>query len=197
MPEAPPEPSLFVTEVTYYRWRNEYGGLKGDQVKRLRELETSSSGLGPASQISFSMINRWSALGGLTMVGTTSDWEDELGRWLKPFLDCWVRRRGGECARCMFRGSLDRAIVKASSRWQRGWRRATMTSYTISLLTASGTRRRWSRNCWFRSIAWSAAKMRCSSTTPRCRRRAIVRLVSLRNMPCLSARRPIAKHWCR
>jgi hypothetical protein len=21
------------------------------------------------------------------MVGTTSDWEDELGRWLKPFLD--------------------------------------------------------------------------------------------------------------
>jgi hypothetical protein len=25
--------------------------------------------------------------GGLTMVGTTSDWEGELGRWLKPFLD--------------------------------------------------------------------------------------------------------------
>ena len=22
------------------------------------------------------------------MVGTTSDWEDELGSWLKPFLDC-------------------------------------------------------------------------------------------------------------
>ena len=21
------------------------------------------------------------------MVGTTSDWEDELGRWLEPFLD--------------------------------------------------------------------------------------------------------------
>jgi len=28
-----------VTEVTYYRWRHEYGGLKGDQVKRLKELE--------------------------------------------------------------------------------------------------------------------------------------------------------------
>jgi transposase-like protein len=28
-----------VTEVTYYRWRQEYGGLKGDQVKRLKELE--------------------------------------------------------------------------------------------------------------------------------------------------------------
>jgi len=26
--------SIGVTEVTYYRWRSEYGGLKGDQVKR-------------------------------------------------------------------------------------------------------------------------------------------------------------------
>lgn len=34
-----------VTEVTYYRWRNEYGGLKGDQVKRLKELETENSRL--------------------------------------------------------------------------------------------------------------------------------------------------------
>ena len=28
-----------VTEVTYCRWRQEYGGLKLDQVKRLKELE--------------------------------------------------------------------------------------------------------------------------------------------------------------
>jgi putative transposase len=28
-----------VTEVTYYRWRNEYGGLKADQVRRIKELE--------------------------------------------------------------------------------------------------------------------------------------------------------------
>ena len=34
-----------VTEVTYYRWRNEYGGLRGDQVKRLKELETENSRL--------------------------------------------------------------------------------------------------------------------------------------------------------
>jgi putative transposase len=31
-----------VTEVTYYRWRQEYGGLKSDQVKRLKELETEN-----------------------------------------------------------------------------------------------------------------------------------------------------------
>ena len=29
----------------YYRWRNEYGGLKSDQVKRLKDLETENSRL--------------------------------------------------------------------------------------------------------------------------------------------------------
>src|SRR5687767_4638808 len=30
--------SIGVTEVTYYRWRQEFGGLKSDQVKRLKDL---------------------------------------------------------------------------------------------------------------------------------------------------------------
>ena len=37
--------SIGVTEVTYYRWRQEFGGLKSDQVKRLRDLETENSRL--------------------------------------------------------------------------------------------------------------------------------------------------------
>jgi putative transposase len=37
--------AIGVTEVTYYRWRNEYGGLKGNQVKRLKELETENGRL--------------------------------------------------------------------------------------------------------------------------------------------------------
>ena len=37
--------AIGVTEVTYYRWRNEYGGLKGDQVKRLKELEVENTRL--------------------------------------------------------------------------------------------------------------------------------------------------------
>ena len=37
--------SIAVTEVTYYRWRQEYGGLKSDQVKRMKELETENSRL--------------------------------------------------------------------------------------------------------------------------------------------------------
>jgi putative transposase len=31
-----------VSEVTYYRWRQEYGGLKSDQVRRLKALETEN-----------------------------------------------------------------------------------------------------------------------------------------------------------
>ncbi len=34
-----------VTEVTYYRWRAEYGGLKSDQVKRMKELEMENARL--------------------------------------------------------------------------------------------------------------------------------------------------------
>lgn len=34
--------SIGVTEVTCYRCRLEYGGLKGDQVKRLKELEAEN-----------------------------------------------------------------------------------------------------------------------------------------------------------
>lgn len=37
--------TIGVTEFTYYRWRKEYGGLQGDQVKRLKELETENARL--------------------------------------------------------------------------------------------------------------------------------------------------------
>ena len=34
-----------ITEQTYYRWRKEYGGLKMDQAKRLRDLEKENGRL--------------------------------------------------------------------------------------------------------------------------------------------------------
>jgi transposase-like protein len=37
--------TLGVTEQTYYRWRSEYGGLKLDQVKRLKLLEQENGRL--------------------------------------------------------------------------------------------------------------------------------------------------------
>ena len=36
---------LEVTDVTYYRWRKEYGGLRVDHAKRLKELEQENSRL--------------------------------------------------------------------------------------------------------------------------------------------------------
>lgn len=34
-----------MTDTTYHRWRNEYGGLKLDQVKRLKEVEAENARL--------------------------------------------------------------------------------------------------------------------------------------------------------
>ena len=34
-----------VTEQTYYRWRNEYGGLSIDQARRLKQLEQENTKL--------------------------------------------------------------------------------------------------------------------------------------------------------
>jgi putative transposase len=37
--------TLEVSEATYHRWRAQYGGLKADDVKRLKELETENARL--------------------------------------------------------------------------------------------------------------------------------------------------------
>ena len=34
-----------ITQQTYYRWRKEYGGLKLDQAKRMKELERENAKL--------------------------------------------------------------------------------------------------------------------------------------------------------
>ena len=36
---------LEVSEATFHRWRNQYGGLKADDVKRLKELEAENARL--------------------------------------------------------------------------------------------------------------------------------------------------------
>jgi putative transposase len=36
---------LGVAEQTYYRWRNQFGGLKADDAKRLKDLERENSTL--------------------------------------------------------------------------------------------------------------------------------------------------------
>ena len=36
---------LCISDATYYKWRKEYGGLRIDQAKRLKELEQENSRL--------------------------------------------------------------------------------------------------------------------------------------------------------
>ena len=36
---------LEITESTWHRWRNQYGGMKADDAKRLKELEKENSRL--------------------------------------------------------------------------------------------------------------------------------------------------------
>jgi putative transposase len=36
---------LQVSEQTYYRWRNQFGGLKADDAKRLKDLERENTTL--------------------------------------------------------------------------------------------------------------------------------------------------------
>lgn len=50
--------SIGATEVTYYRWRQEFGGLKSDQVKRLKDLEAENTRLRRAvSDLTLDKIN--------------------------------------------------------------------------------------------------------------------------------------------
>ena len=37
--------TIGVTEVTYYRWRQEFGGLRMDQVKQMKELKAENARL--------------------------------------------------------------------------------------------------------------------------------------------------------
>jgi len=36
---------LEIADATYHRWRNQYGGMKADDVKRLKELEAQNTRL--------------------------------------------------------------------------------------------------------------------------------------------------------
>lgn len=37
--------ALEISEATYHRWRNQYGGMKCEEAKRLKKLETENSRL--------------------------------------------------------------------------------------------------------------------------------------------------------
>ena len=132
------------------------------------------------------------------MVNITSKWEDELARWLEPFLDCLghkARRRMCPLYVAGLIGPGDRKSVQPMAE-----RFAPGDYDQLHHFIADGV--------WDAAPLKSALLIQADQLVggkdavlviddKRCRRRAIVRLVSLRNMPRRSARRPIAKRWCR
>ena len=67
--------TIGVTEFTYYRWRKEYGGLKGDQVKRLMQAAGRDPNLYGAHSL---------RIGGATAAlaaGVTPAMIRMMGRW--------------------------------------------------------------------------------------------------------------------
>jgi putative transposase len=79
---------LEVSEQIYYRWRNQFGGLKADDVKRLRGLECEKARL---KRIVADKELEIDAL-----------WEIARGNW-------WARRGGVEPCACCRSGSVSRS----------------------------------------------------------------------------------------
>lgn len=62
-----------VSDQTYYRWRKEYGGLRMDQARRLRELERENARLKKLNAdqaLDISIVSsRWRVITGDTVIG--------------------------------------------------------------------------------------------------------------------------------
>ena len=132
------------------------------------------------------------------MGSATSDWEDELERWLKPFLDCLGHKARRRMCPLYIAGLIGpgerKSIQPMAERFAAGeydqlhhfiadgvWDAAPLETELLKQPTGS-----------------SAVIMQCwLSTTLRCRRKANARSVSRLNMPRPWAKLQTAKHWCR
>jgi hypothetical protein len=137
------------------------------------------------------MIHGWSALGGLTMAG----WEDELERWLMPFLDRLghtTRQRVCPLYVAGLIGPGDRKSVQPMAE-----RLATSNYDQLHHFIADGV---WDATPLETELLnWidlSVVGMRYwLLMTPHCRRRVSARSVLRLSTPRLSVKRQIAKRW--
>ena len=90
-----------VTEQTYYRWRKEYGGLKTNQVKRLKELEKENQRLRRAvSELTLDKLILTEAARGA---------EGQRSATSEPFAPQAVHRSRAAGARCLRTPGLPRS----------------------------------------------------------------------------------------
>src|SRR5215813_9671391 len=98
---------------------------------------------------------------GPTMENTRSDWEDELCRWLKPFLERLGHKARQRMCPLYVAGLIGPGDRKSVQPMAERLRRAIMISCTILLRLASGMRRHWRQSCSFKQTGSSVAAMRC------------------------------------
>jgi len=113
-----------VSEVTYYRWRQEFDGLKTEQVKRLKDLELENSRLRKAvSDLTLDKLILQEATPGKTSkprrVGVPA-WSRSERNCMSPSV-APVRRMGSTARR----DASDRAVDAAHTQIRVGWPGAT------------------------------------------------------------------------
>ena len=95
------------------------------------------------------------------MENATSDWEDELEGWLKPFLDRLGHKARRRMCPLYVAGLIGPGDRKSVQPMASGLRRVIMISCIILLRLGFGMRRHWRRSCWFKRTGSSVAAMRC------------------------------------
>lgn len=99
---------LGVTEQTYYRWRNEYGGVKLDQAKRMKELERENARLRRAvSDLTLDKL----------ILASPPPTRPPAGGRLFPSVQCRFGQRYGSAGGAHFRGRT--AEVESNARASR------------------------------------------------------------------------------
>ena len=95
------------------------------------------------------------------MVGGTSDWREELGRFLKPFLDRLGHKARRQMCPLYVSGLIDPGDRKSIQPMAERLGFGEYDQLHTSLRPGSGMRGLWRRNCLFKRIGWSAAAMPC------------------------------------
>src|SRR6516225_11897393 len=94
-----------------------------------------------------------------TVAGRTSDWKEELGHFLKPFLDWLGHKARRQMCPLYVSGLIGPGDRKSIQPMAKRLALGNAINCTTSLRLGSGMRRRWKPSCWSKRIGSSAATM--------------------------------------
>jgi SRSO17 transposase len=95
------------------------------------------------------------------MVRRTSDWRDELGRWLKPFLDRLGHKARRQMCPFYVSGLIGPGDRKSIQPMAKRLALGECDQLHHFIAAGSGMQRQWKQNCLSKQIGSSAATMPC------------------------------------